>query len=148
MLNDYPGVNDAAGELTELRTRVARLEAALEAERRERAALPAMLVPHAAQLKQQLAALEKTFELTRDSADERMGQLASADQDVAQGTARGTVEALRPLLERMLGTLEAQMTINTALASSLEALCDRVEAIEKLLQPALEGKAKLVAQGV
>jgi hypothetical protein len=112
-----------------LEQRVARLEAALEAERREREALPKLVIPAAADMRRELAALEKTFELTRDAIDERLHALA--ERDPASAAIFGSI----------LGLIEKQ-------ADVVEALLNRTEHIERLLAPALEGRAKLVAQEV
>jgi hypothetical protein len=67
----------------QLESRVASLELALENERRERAALPSLLLPKTVEASNVIAELRQTLEWNMKAVDERRSELASSRPDDA-----------------------------------------------------------------
>jgi hypothetical protein len=104
--------------------RITALESAREHDRAEIAALQKVLLDHELKVCHEVETLGKDFELTRDALDERIGGLAELEPAVAK--------ALMEVLTPVRRLFEKQ-------TDALEGLLDRVERIERLVQPALSG---------
>jgi len=92
-------------ELEALRHRISDLELALEAERRERAALPKLLVPQAAETRRALAELETTLEMNVRAFDARIAEVAAREPSasgppLSLEVARAAADYVREILAR------------------------------------------------
>jgi hypothetical protein len=129
------------------RARITALEAAIEElqlrdsrREREQAALAQILIPDQTRIRAEMhelrRSLESDLELSKAAIDARLEELRETDPATAE------------LLAGMVRLHEGGMTIANTLADIVDALLARLERLERLVAPALEGRARLLASEV
>ncbi len=122
-------MNDHDTRIAALEATVAELKRALEAERRERAALPKLLLPNAAETRRMLADLETTLEMNVRAFDVRIAEVAARDPSeggppLDPKYARAVANYVREILgrdewTRMDGDVACLLVISLRLISQL-----------------------------
>jgi hypothetical protein len=148
-------------ELEQLRSEVAELRLALEAESAERAALPKLLVPAAAEAKRDVATLEENFSLTMQAVDARITGLAkrvanSGDSELREAIVellpeimQGTIKLVHQAVEQAeLRMMERIATQGTLIGKVVELQVKQADYVDHILDGLLKVLDRIEAAGL